>query len=60
MHDETIAIRCNSGLLKRCEELRGFLGERSLRGSASRSDVIRSALAIGLAELEDQKEGGGE
>ena len=60
MEDETrqyekkIMINCASVMLDRCEALRDYVAQTSLRGKAKKADVIRTALALGLDALEQQ------
>jgi len=55
--DETnvkVMLNLHEDLCKRCTNLQGFLGSRSLRGTATRADVMRHCLAVGLDALEEK------
>ena len=51
-HDEKVMVACASRMIERCDGLKDFIAQRTLRGRANRSDVIRAALSRGLDELE--------
>ena len=55
-YDEKVMLNVAESLLARCDALQDFVARKSLRGKAHRSDVMRTALALGLSELEKVKQ----
>ena len=54
-YDEKVMLNVATALVERADALRNFVARQSLRGRASRSDVMRAALSLGLHELERQE-----